>query len=82
MVGYRVNREIKDRDEVNGDYFELNSYGEIEDGELSQSTEWVQITIYELKPRKKQDFAEGKFEKVYKGSAKISKAALQYMIGD
>ena len=78
---YRVNRSIKDRDEVNGDYWELDSWDSIENGELGQGCTEIGITIYELKQKKNIDFDGSKFEKIHKGYAKIPKSALQYIIG-
>ena len=77
----RVNRRITDLDEVNGDYWEMESWDYIEDGELGQGCTEVGITFYELKKRKNPDINDGKFEKIHKGYAKIPMSALKYIIG-
>lgn len=83
MTTWRVNRTIEDIDEVNGNKYEIDSYSKVdEDGTLGQNTDYVNITISELKENKKNSTFEVKYNTKYKASIQIPKAALKYIIGE
>jgi len=82
MTSYGVSKTIDEVDEVNKEGFEIKAYSLIENGEMSQKIDYVILTVYELKPRKKGNSFDGRFDKEPEVSVHIPVSALKFIVGD
>lgn len=84
MTSFRVSKAIQIWDEPNKDYYEIECYSLLDEhGELSQKIEYVNVSVYELIQRKqKTSFNDSKYDKKYKGHARLPASLLEFIVGN